>query len=288
MRYPLITPLASRDGTVDKDEHLVNCFGEQDDETKETRVIKRAGLDEGNAVLTGPDIYGQGLFNYDGYWFAILGDTVFWYDINFTWGGQQAFGSVGFWDSGTTYNLNDPAYYNGLKYYSAINGNIGNAPPSQWSAAPLSITYATFDPASPFLIYGTLSNGNKTYSLNHSAIEWGGRATTSKTSGKWYFEFTVNSLPSGNVAGVGTSTSNYVFLTSADVGSVIGIAVHVGTGNTTTAYKNGVFDSSWTSDVVMRPTVGINKVGSITANFGSSVFAYSPPAGFNAGWYEVS
>ena len=139
MRIPLITPLASRNGTVEKDEKLVNCYGEQDAVTKETRVIKRAGLDEGNAVLTGPDIYGQGLFNYDGYWFAILGDTVFWYDINFTWGGQQAFGSVGFWDSGTAYNLNDPVFYQGKVYYSGIT-TIGT-PPSEsdphWRARAL-------------------------------------------------------------------------------------------------------------------------------------------------------
>lgn len=139
MRIPLITPLASRNGTVEKDEKLVNCYGEQDAVTKETRVIKRAGLDEGNAVLTGPDIYGQGLFNYDGYWFAILGDTVFWYDINFTWGGQQAFGSVGFWSSGDTYDIGDAVYYDGVKYYSYSDSNTGTDPgtnPLLWGTTP--------------------------------------------------------------------------------------------------------------------------------------------------------
>lgn len=289
MRIPLITPLASRNGTVEKDEKLVNCYGEQDVVTKETRVIKRAGLDEGNAVLTGPDIYGQGLFNYDGYWFSILGDTVFYGDVNFNIVGQQAFGSVGFWDSGTTYSLNESVYHNGVKYYSAMNGNTGNTPPSQWNTAPLSITYDTFNPSSPFLIYGTLSNGNKTYSLNHSSLEWGGRAITSKTSGKWYFEYTVGSLTSGNYAYAGMNTStSYVVLTSSDVGAIIGIAAHIGTGNTTNVYKNGSLLTSWASDSVMRPTVGIDVVGSITANFGESSLVYAPPAGFNAGWYEVA
>lgn len=137
MRVPLITPLAARDGTVEKDERLVNCFGEQDIETKTTMVIKRAGIDEGDAVISGNDIYGQGLFNYDGYLFMMFGDVLgFWVYV----GGSTQFGGgggsyfyeslTGEWDSGTTYNIGDEVWYEGQKLYSYSDNNIGNTPPS--------------------------------------------------------------------------------------------------------------------------------------------------------------
>ena len=137
MRYPLITPLASRDGTVDKDERLVNCFGEQDDETKETRVIKRAGIDEGDAVIGGNDIYGQGVFSYGGYLFAMIDDILgYWVYVS----GGTMYGSGGGgggtyfnesfiqdYDVSTTYDIGDAVIQYGQKLYSQMNGNVGNA-----------------------------------------------------------------------------------------------------------------------------------------------------------------
>jgi len=134
MRVPLITPLAARDGTVEKDERLVNCFGEQDIETKTTMVIKRAGIDEGDAVISGNDIYGQGLFNYDGYLFMMFGDVLgFWVYV----GGGTMYGGGGGtyfnesmtqdYDAGTTYDIGDAVIHNGQKLYSQMDGNIGNA-----------------------------------------------------------------------------------------------------------------------------------------------------------------
>lgn len=160
MRYPLITPLASRDGTVDKDEHLVNCFGEQDDETKETRVIKRAGIDEGDAVISGNNVYGQGLFNYDGYLFAMIDDILgYWVYVS---GGTMYGGGGGTYfnesltqdfDPMQTYDINETVIFEGQKMYSQANNN--DAPPDNefgqymWSATPGQTTYQ----------YATLAGG---------------------------------------------------------------------------------------------------------------------------------
>lgn len=153
MRYPLITPLASRDGTVDKDEHLVNCFGEQDDETKETRVIKRAGIDEGDAVISGNDIYGQGLFNYDGYLFSVIDDVLgYWVYVSggimYGGGGGTYFSfDTAEWAVGNTYSIGDKVFYEGAKYYSYSDSNTGNAPSSNpilWgtTSPPATVYYA--------------------------------------------------------------------------------------------------------------------------------------------------
>lgn len=152
MRVPLITPLAARDGTVEKDERLVNCFGEQDIETKTTMVIKRAGIDEGDAVISGNDIYGQGLFNYDGYLFMMFGDVLgYWVYV----GGGTMYGGGGGtyfnesltqdFDPLSTYNINDTVIHEGQKLYSYAENN--DAPPDNefgqymWGATAGQTTY---------------------------------------------------------------------------------------------------------------------------------------------------
>ena len=161
MRYPLITPLASRDGTVDKDEHLVNCFGEQDDETKETMVIKRAGIDEGDAVIAGNDIYGQGVFSYGGYLFAMIDDILgYWVYV----GGGTMYGGGGgtyFNESLTqdfdplqTYDINDTVIFEGQTLYSYADSN--DAPPDNefgqymWNSSPSQTTYKYWTAAGGF------------------------------------------------------------------------------------------------------------------------------------------
>lgn len=150
MRYPLVTPLASRDGSTDKDEKLVNAYAEVDKETQETSVFKRAGIDQGDAIIAGNDIYGQGLFNYDGYLFAVIDDILgYWIYV----GGQQGgatyigFGAVGTWDNSTSYDVGDQVVYNGQIYYNHIPG-AGVTPGSNaytWQTdAPTGSYYATF------------------------------------------------------------------------------------------------------------------------------------------------
>lgn len=156
MRHPLITPLASRDGSVNKDEKLVNCYGEQDDETKETFVFKRAGTDEGDAVISGPDIYGQGLFNYGGYLFAIIGDILTqWIYVGGAMPGggtYYGFGGTVTWSGSDTYDIGDTVVEDGIVYYSYSHNNIGNNP----NGSPL---------------WGTTAPGANTY---QGSIYWGG------------------------------------------------------------------------------------------------------------------
>lgn len=150
MRHPLITPLASRDGSVDKDEKLVNCYGEQDPVTKETFVFKRAGIDEGDAVITGNDFYGQGAFSYGDDLFVIIDDILFRWDYvgGLDYGGDWVYvfgsqsgaggagggvyyveGSIQDYDISVTYDVGDSVIYEGVKYY-AHGGNTGVTPGS--------------------------------------------------------------------------------------------------------------------------------------------------------------
>lgn len=151
MRHPLITPLASRDGSVDKDERLVNCYGEQDPVTKDTFVFKRAGIDEGDAVITGNDFYGQGAFSYGDDLFVIIDDILFRWDYVggldyggdwvYVFGSQSGAGGAGGggyyaqnqtvvdYDSGESYQINDTVLYEGKIYYSGITTN--GTPPSE-------------------------------------------------------------------------------------------------------------------------------------------------------------
>lgn len=160
MRYQLVTPLASRDGSTDKDEKLVNAYAEVDKETQETSVFKRAGIDQGDAVISGNDIYGQGLFNYDGYLFAMCGDVLgYWVYV----GGGTMYGGGGgtyFNESLTqdfnpsqTYDINETVIYEGQKLYSYSNNN--DAPPNNeygqymWGATASQTQY----------VYATLAGG---------------------------------------------------------------------------------------------------------------------------------
>jgi len=152
MRFNLVTPLSSRDGTVNKDERLVNAYAEDDEIEKKVYVFKRAGIDEGDAVITGNDIYGQGIFNYGGYLFAIFGDVMGqWIYV----GGGQMYGGGGGtyynisqtqeFDPGDTYDINDTVIFEGQKLYSYAENN--DAPPDDefgqymWGTTPSQTTY---------------------------------------------------------------------------------------------------------------------------------------------------
>jgi hypothetical protein len=151
--------MASRDGSVDKDEKLVNCYGEQDPVTKETFVFKRAGIDEGDAVITGNDFYGQGAFSYGDDLFVIIDDILFKWDYVggldyggdwvYVFGSQSGAGGAGGggyyvegntqdYDISVTYDVGDSVIYEGVKYYNHIAGS-GVTPGSDaytWSETP--------------------------------------------------------------------------------------------------------------------------------------------------------
>lgn len=158
----------------------------------------------------------------------------------------------------------------------------------------------------------TLSNGDKTMALtsNNDCV----RGTDGKTSGKWYWEITVDSFSGASGPGIGVANGSAGLTASFAVanawcyysqngnkydegsgsaygatftsGAVIGVALDVDAG-TVEFFKNGSSQGVWTPGLTgtIYPFVGGDSVINLqlTANFGASAFAYSPPSGFTAG-----
>ena len=174
--------------------------------------------------------------------------------------------------------------------------------------------YCVLSPISRFSTGGTLSNANLTCALLGSVGN--NKPTLGASSGKWYAEFTINSL-SGQTVDVALSSSsqdlngtklsanycsngqtyNYGSSTYVAYGSgwstndVIAVAWDLDV-NQVTFYRNGA--SQGTLSV---PSLGINASGgdvsftinnssaqniTFSANFGQRPFTYTPPAGFRA------
>lgn len=177
--------------------------------------------------------------------------------------------------------------------------------------------YATWNPADK----GggvTLSNGNRTVTLATTPTDGGSvRSTIGKSSGKWYWEVTVDgttswSLPGIALASATVASSNvYVsspggygyytslgtkynnnsstsYASSSAPGNVIGVALDMDAG-TLTFYRNGVslgvaFTGLSGTFYAAEGNYTLNAQIS-TTNFGQSAFAYSVPSGFNPGLY---
>lgn len=192
----------------------------------------------------------------------------------------------------------------------------------------------TFNPAdhdAAFVLSGGNLSADDTTSLTGYV---NGRATDFKSSGKWYFEITVNANnatfgSNGAVAaGVGNNAAALTGAPGSDPGAACyypwtGLTfIHGGTGtiqSDTTAghvmqiavdltgnliwWKINV--STWNNSGPADPATGVGglsiaaitgpftpfagllQTGSITANFGASAFAFTPPAGFSA-WGGVA
>jgi hypothetical protein len=178
----------------------------------------------------------------------------------------------------------------------------------------LARNYATWDPAFKGSSI-TLSGGNLTAAISTSAVGLV-RATLGKNSGKWYWEVTGCAGATGPISGVvsgSSATTDFPGGTIYDIGyyspnggiynnssiiatfatysasDVIGYALDP-TGNTLGIYKNGVFQGNVSiGTTAWFPAVGQSGGGSTAnavANFGASAFAYSVPAGYNAGLYN--
>lgn len=171
-------------------------------------------------------------------------------------------------------------------------------------------SYAIWNPADKGANVN-LSNGN----LSMVTTSTGGtaRSTVSKSSGKWYWEVTYTSSPdlavgiakaTASLTGyLGIDSSGYSYVASNGskyngsgpiaygatfpLGTVIGIAMDLDAG-TLTFYRNGVSQGvafTGLSGTFFAAQGTNNNGGGCTANFGQTPFAYSPPAGFNAGLY---
>jgi hypothetical protein len=175
--------------------------------------------------------------------------------------------------------------------------------------------YATLNPLA------TGSNG----SLTNGNLDFAGPTTTYATSvatigassGKWYWEGTVNSAGAGfgmmserallsptdlNIAGPGVSANGWHYQSNAfklnsnsataygatfTTGDVIGVAMDLDAGSIT-FYKNGVSQgtaySGLTTGITYFPAVGdtSSSAGGSSVNFGQRPFAYTAPSGFKA------
>ena len=165
----------------------------------------------------------------------------------------------------------------------------------------------------------TLSNGNLSLSSSaNDSAHAGSQSTTSHSAGKFYFEVTIDAAHAGagyqNQVGMGLCDStchgtlptanNYTWgswdsgyelfnggvLVSAvgtfTTGDVVGVAIDI--GNTITWYKNNtsifnqsivaltgaLFAFAWANSA--------SGMAKLTANFGATAFAFTPPAGFSA------
>lgn len=146
----------------------------------------------------------------------------------------------------------------------------------------------------------TLSGGNLVTS--YSAYTGSNvRAVTGKTEGKWYWELKLTTRVATSYINAGVwpasrSISTYIYNTtgvlripptSHAANDVFGFAFDAGAG-TVAVTRNGVALGTVTGLTITEPwhpVVGDDNEGgvAITANFGATAFAYSPPAGFNAG-----
>ena len=185
---------------------------------------------------------------------------------------------------------------------------------SAGSYTPPAFTYATWNPSDKSASV-TLSGGNLTASVTTFA-SGGARATLSKSAGKWYWENVINSgtlttrIGGANSSwGVGTAVGSdtnsvgymwsdgkvynnstaIVTLSTAAVGDVMGVGLDMD-NNQISFYKNGTLMGSPITipagtyfPVVSLPSTG--SATSLTTNFGATTLAFSPPAGFNAGFY---
>lgn len=172
----------------------------------------------------------------------------------------------------------------------------------------------TFNPSAKTSVV-VLSNGNLT-AASDTTSQWESvQATTFKSSGKWYCEFTVNQAVFDIALGIETSTDStaagqfpggaadsWAYWSNGSwynngastggwatytTGDVIGMALDA-TGGTLSFYKNGVLQGtiSGVSAGSYTPAVGFfysaGSAGQVTANFGATSFAYTVPSSYSA------
>lgn len=158
-----------------------------------------------------------------------------------------------------------------------------------------------------------LSNGNLTTSgVSNPFTDFiNVRSTTSKTSGKWYYEINCPNINGGNLFGVANASSSLVgnnngdgtcWRASSNATGTYGVAVDATArklwiakaNNYSAGLAGGVFDGNPAagtggkdiSDVTgalfaMIGPYGANPADDATSNFGASTGAYSPPSGFS-------
>lgn len=183
-------------------------------------------------------------------------------------------------------------------------------------------TYATWNPSDKAARI-TLSNGNLTTAMDTQGGTFPSgmaRSTISKTSGKWYWETTVQAGTVAATAEVGTDNGTGTLTTGVGqagqangygwynaggffhnsntptgtqttytVGDICGVAVDMNS-LTLQFYKNGVATGAQITGLPATMFAGIGTAGDVfnaTTNFGATALS-AVPSGFNAGLYNDS
>jgi len=173
--------------------------------------------------------------------------------------------------------------------------------------------YATWNPADKGTNV-TLSGGDLSVSISADGAWDAVRSTISKTSGKWYWEYTMTGTNA--MSGILLSTATLSSFLGADAngwgyydlngnkytngasvaygatyttGDVIGVALDMDSG-TVVFYKNNTSQgTAYTglSGAMFAAMSGSNISAKLTANFGATALTYTPPSGYNSGLYDV-
>lgn len=196
IRIPLATSLKTRTGAPDKDARLTNAYVEEKGD--QSVVRKRPIVQGGVSIGTGTAQGGIG-FNIAGtdYFIGFWADTM----QTYTGGGTS-------WNSGTSYSIGDHVAVEFVDYWAVTDNTNSSPPSSDWSrsfVSPVPHVYATWNPLDDGNM--TLSNGNLTAVGSNTFA----RSTISKSSGKWYWEYTITNFlvtTATPTLGVAKSTAN--------------------------------------------------------------------------------
>lgn len=205
---------------------------------------------------------------------------------------------------------------NGTAYTFTVHATnaVGNsAESSESNSVTPSASYTTLNPSDKGANV-TLSGGN----LTAAGTSWNSvRGAHGKTSGKWYFEVTINatdeivgvgdssatlaSFPGADSHGIGARSSNNTIYggtgtapwASVATTGIIAVAVDMDAKTVQWAakYNSGAAWGSWSTPQSLPAGIGSNAVfpmigfsgGNVTVNFGATAFSGTPPAG-HAAW----
>lgn len=176
-----------------------------------------------------------------------------------------------------------------------------------------STIYATWDSANTNANI-TLTNGDLTATASAADV-YAARSTIGKSSGKWYWEITVDATitnsasygvktsAEGTTVLVGDTANGYGYTDTGEKktngvdtaygtapanGVVIGVALNMDDGELT-FYRNNVSQGLAFTGLSGTFYAGFSSgfgANAVTANFGASALTYTPPVGFNSGLYN--